>query len=81
MDDTEAGKALRARNNVIPLGMITTLDIPVDTVLEEAKEKMESVLLIGFDKEGELYFASTMADGGEALWLIEMAKKRLMEDV
>lgn len=64
---------------VIPLGNITTLDIPVDTVLEQAKENMASVLLIGFDNDGELYFASTMADGGEVMWLIEMAKKRLLE--
>ena len=48
---------------VIPLNCITTLDLPVDRVLEAAKDKLEGVVLIGYDKEGEFYAASTYADG------------------
>jgi len=66
-------------SNVIPLGGITKLDLPVDRVLESAKEQLEGVILIGYDKEGEEYFASTYADGGDVLWLIERLKKRLLE--
>lgn len=64
---------------VIPLGMITKLDLPVDRVLEQAKDKMAHVVLMGWDKDGELYFASTFADGGEILWLMEKCKEALMK--
>ena len=65
---------------VIPLGNITKLDIPVDRVLEAAKDRLEGVVLMGYDKEGNLSFASTYADGGEVLWLLEKCKKILLED-
>lgn len=66
---------------LIELGGITTLDIPVDRVLENAKGKIsdDGVVLIGFDNDGELYFASSIADGGSVIWLLEMAKKCLLE--
>ena len=63
---------------VIPIGCITKLDLPVDRVLDSAKNNLDSVVIAGYDKEGELYFASTMADGGEVLWLIEQLKIQLL---
>ena len=63
---------------VIPLGCVTRLDMPVDKVLDYAKDKLESVVIMGYDKSGELYFASTMADGGEILWLTEQLKIQLL---
>lgn len=66
---------------VIPIGCITKLDLPVDTVLEAAKEKLEGVVLIGFTKEGELYTASTYADGGDIIWLLEASKHRMWENL
>lgn len=66
-------------SNVIPLGGITRLDLPVDRVLEAAKEQLDSVVILGYDKEGKQYFASTFADGGEVIWLLEMCKKQLLE--
>jgi len=64
---------------VIPMNGLTKLDLPIDRVLDDAKGELEGVILIGYDKEGEEYFASTYADGGEILWLIERLKKRLLE--
>lgn len=64
---------------VIPLGNITKLDLPVDRILEAAKGELEGVVLLGYDKEGEFYFASTYADGGDVLWLLENLKKQLLE--
>lgn len=64
---------------VVTLGCITRLDIPADRVLEEAIGKMEGVIIAGYDKEGNEYFASTYADGGEVVWLIERMKKKLLE--
>lgn len=67
-------------DNVIPLGNITKLDLPVERVLDAAKTRVEEggVVVLGWDKDGELYFASSIADGGEVLWLMEKAKQALL---
>lgn len=65
-------------DNVIYLGCLTKLDLPVERVCDMAKDKMEHVVLMGWDKDGELYFASTFADGGEVLWLLEKCKQALL---
>jgi len=74
-----SAKAKQNMSNVAPLGNITKLDLPVARVLEGAKEKLESVVILGYTKDGEEYFASTMADGGEALWLLRRCEKALLE--
>ena len=66
-------------DNVIPLGNITRLDLDPDIVLENTKGKLDRFVIIGWDKDGELYFSATIADGGDALWLMEKAKKALLE--
>lgn len=65
--------------NVIDLGVITTLDLNPDRVLEAAKERLEYVVIVGFDKDGDFYFASSRSDGGDCIWVLEMAKKQLLE--
>lgn len=66
-------------DNVIPLGCITRLDLPADTVLEGAKGKLSSVVLLGWTEDGDEYFASTDPDGGNVLWRLERAKHRLLQ--
>lgn len=63
---------------IIPLNMVTRLDLPVDRVLESAKDKMENVVIMGWTEDGELYFASTFADGGTVMWLLEKCKEALL---
>lgn len=63
---------------VVPIGGITRLDLPADQVLEGAVGKMESVVIIGYAKDGTEYFASTLADGADVLWLLERCKHSLM---
>lgn len=66
--------------NIIDLPVITTLDHEPDKILREATGKgLTDIVIMGWDKDGELYFASSTADGGEVLWLMEHAKKELME--
>ena len=65
-------------DNVIPLGNITKLDLNPDIVLENTKGKLDNFVIVGWDKEGELYFSSTQADGGDVLWLLEKAKQALL---
>ena len=65
-------------SNVILFNGITKLDLDPDMVLENTKGKLKGVILIGYDKGGEEYFASTYADGGDVLWLLERMKLRLL---
>lgn len=66
-------------DNVIGLPIVTKLDIDPDRVLREALGKCECVILLGYDKEGQEYFCSSVADGGSILWLLERFKKQLLE--
>lgn len=50
-----------------------------DIVLEAAKGELESVLIIGYDKEGQLDArASLNIKQSDILWMIEMFKMKLM---
>lgn len=67
-------------SNVIPLGNITSFRLPTNRVLDAVKGRCSAgVVVIGFDDDGEFYFASSIPDGGEVIWLLEMAKKKLLE--
>jgi hypothetical protein len=67
-------------DNVTVLNVITSLPIPVERVLSEAmKAEPQIAIVIGQDKDGALYFASSEADGGTVLWWMEKAKRALME--
>jgi hypothetical protein len=66
-------------DNVVFLKTITKLDLPPDRILEAAKGELEGVVVLGYDKEGGEYFASSYADGGQVLWLLERLKKQLLE--
>jgi len=57
---------------------LTRLDLPCDRILNGALEAdLESVLAIGFRKNGEFYFASSLADGGNVAWLLTRALHNL----
>lgn len=64
--------------DVVNIGGITRLDLPPDRILEETKGRLEGVVIMGWDKEGNQYFASSYADGMEVLWLLESCKRTLM---
>ena len=66
-------------SNVIALPVITRLNLDPDRVLQSAVGELEDVVVIGFDKDGGEYFASSVAAGPEVLWLIERMKKALLE--
>lgn len=63
---------------IIPFKGITQLDINPDQILENNKGKLEGVVIIGYSKDGEEYFASSYADGGIVLWLLERCKTKLL---
>lgn len=66
--------------NVVILPVVTTLDIPIERVLDGAKEaELKRVVVIGYKEGEEFYFSSSFSSGPEVVWLLEHAKKRLLE--
>lgn len=58
----------------------TTLDIPVERVLNAAlKKNLKTCFVMGFDEDGECYFAGSSSDGGDIMWLMEVAKSKLLD--
>lgn len=67
--------------DVVQLGCFTTVEEPAEQVLEKAKSwGLTKVLVIGFDADGLAVGGST-SDRGELLFMLEWAKKKLMEDL
>lgn len=58
---------------------ITVKDHDPDVMLRLAQGQLTEVVILGFDKNGELFFSSNVADGGTVLWLMEKAKLMLMK--
>lgn len=56
----------------------TRLDFSPDMILSGALGVLDSVIVLGYDKEGDFFFSGSNADGGDALWLLETAKRELM---
>jgi len=65
-------------NRIIVSG-VTCPDIPVDTVLQTAVGELNEVVIIGTHKDGREYFASSVADGPNVNWMLDRAKKALIE--
>lgn len=57
---------------------ITRLNIDPDRILDSAKGQLEGVVILGYTRDGDEYFASSYADGGTALWLLERCKAALL---
>lgn len=66
---------------ILDFNGITTLDLDPDRVLAKAGGNLRGVVVLGYDQDGDFYFASSYADGGDVLWLLEVAKKKLLEIV
>lgn len=67
-------------DNVVDLDVVSTLDIPPSKILAKAAGAgLTDVVVIGWDKDGKLYFASSGADAGDVNWLLDNAKLELLE--
>ena len=65
--------------SIVDFPGVTRLVIPAERVLEWASKKdLKSVVVMGYTEDGDEYFASSIADGGEVVWLIERAKLKLL---
>ena len=61
-------------SNVVKFPGETLLDLNPDDILEEAKGKLDKVMVIGYTEDGAEYFDSSFADGMIAVWLLERIK-------
>ncbi len=68
-------------NNVVPIGNLTRLDDNPDVILKAALGELEGVVITGFKKDGGLWAASSYADGGTVMWLLEAAKTKMMSAI
>jgi len=68
-------------SNVIDLPVVTRLNLDPDRVLNKAIGELKDVIIVGYDKDGNEYFASSIADGGEVNWLLDRMKLMLLRSV
>jgi len=67
---------------VIELDIDTTLDIPPVKVCEAAMHAdLSSVMVIGWDKAGQFYMASSSGDIGELLIMLELGKRETVAQI
>lgn len=70
---------MKRGDNVVDLPVITTLPLDPNRVLRRALEAgMTEVVVIGYTKAGDEYFASSVGDGGAVVWHLERAKHKLI---
>ena len=65
-------------SEVIEFRGVTRLDLDPDRVLENSKGQLKHFVIVGYDKDDEFYFSSTMANGGDVMWMFEIAKVKLL---
>lgn len=58
----------------------TLCDIPARKILDNAPDDLSECIVLGWDTDGSLYFASTTSDPASMLWLLESGKKSLFEE-
>ena len=63
-------------------GLVTTLDIPAETVLDAAsRRQLVDVMVLGYEADGTEYLASSTGDLGTILVLLERAKAKALASV
>lgn len=68
------------RENVINLYEYTTDEVPPNDVLMGAiNGQLDIVVVIGYDKDGGEYFASSTGNHEATNWLLDVGKMRLMK--
>ena len=68
---------------VVSGNFVTTLNTDPQRALEGALDKgLTEVVIVGRDKDGDFYFASSQAASGEVVWFLQRAQYELfkMED-
>lgn len=66
--------------DVVDLRVVSYLDLPSERIIKWAGEAdLDHAVVLGWKKDGGFYFASSYAAAPEVLYLLEWAKKQLLE--
>ena len=68
-----------SEDNVVEFVGETLLPIPPNSMLDNAPRDMTDLVIIGWNADGEMYLALSMPDMPEALWMLEVAKKAILD--
>lgn len=68
-------------DNIVKFTGLTRLELEPDAILTAALGNLTEVVIIGTDKDGNQYFATSSPDGKNILWLLETGKYMLMDNV
>ncbi len=64
---------------VVELPVDTCLPLPSDRLLQAAIDgEVRDVVIVGYAMDGSLWFSSADPDVGHVLWLLELAKRDLL---
>ena len=67
-------------SNILHFNGFTKCWIPPDKILKDAlDEGMQEVIVIGYTKKDEFYFAASNPDAADNLWLLKSMEKTLLE--
>ena len=68
-------------DNVIPFSIVKSMDVPASDVLSGAIEDLDggNVIVFGKDRYGVYYLASSYADSGKALLMLERCKLAIID--
>ena len=69
------------KDNIIQFKGLTKLDLDPDTILQNAVGVLKEVLVLGTDKEGNQYMASSSGDGKAILWHLDTGHFALMHNI
>lgn len=72
------GRGYVELRNVVSGPFVSRIDTQPDRILQGAVGKLQTVIVIGYDLDGEEYYASSIADGPNALWLIRRTEHKLI---
>lgn len=66
-------------DNVVQLDCQTTQDIDADQVLSSAlEESLEDVVVLGHDKDGQIYLSSSLGNIAEVNLMLDLAKAEIL---
>lgn len=67
-------------SNVRILPIVTSEELSPIAMLEAAKNgDLQKVVIVGIDADGNSFFSSSIGDAREVNWMLELAKRDLMD--
>lgn len=72
------GEAPSPPGRLVHLNVMTSQKVPPDKILLSALGGLDDVMILGWDKAGQCYLASSFANSADVLWLLEQMKLDLL---